>query len=928
MSLKRRLNSSNSKVKPRITNTNITVKPFVVKDVKPIIATTDTVSKPIVINNFQPTFIKSDLKLRRQKQNLNRIDIIKQRFEINFPIIELFKGTPASQLKVPYTNNLQPEDTEIFTINEPLNGKIYLPRYKIKSHKVSDKQQLLIKLTESTDGEGGSLNIQLQTIAPPEIAAVATGMSPADINPIFEISYTLPNSGLVITEQFTEKIKTEDGYDITARISSTFKYNQLVAAMLDGIYGCQLVIKREFSFGIPVKVTPSNNDLNINPQLYFTGKESSTINGNVFTRINLSIKNWESFSNDLFKASPSLPPCGLNTNSSRTWLDIFDGAGKRLYGYCAFNTNENLRSFSFAISANQTLPLKVYITLNDRELNKTYTSNIISLQANPIPLTEEVHQKLYTITVKEFIQEEPFHLPELLYQYIYGNTSRTIVNEGGFIQHNVVFSRMEHIYLQDVSNPYSFYYLPERFILSSINYPPFSPNFKVKLVGKTIDDISAYISYEADAYTDPERIIDAFDKLQKTTGLENDKIKFSPLSISGDKLLYKLSVPGEIGYKERNESLLTLNNIKDSLQPISLPLFQDLFDNLTTAQTTSMLMGHIEVTILGRSQPAIVPVSIKLTDIYNEVFLIEQGKTPIIHIGIQNNSDNTLQAQGLVAEIQNGENILSCSKANLQLPLILNPGEKTEFILIPKGLVEKTNNIKVVLNWEGIHDQQGFQIYREYYDSADFIQATNGSVSTLQLDNITGTLTLPEREIPLNIKKIYTPNLIESGTKISFLAFLSEEVDSYNPEDFIFRWEGLKIIPDKDKLFETIVDTSIGANYELNVKISLFIKFKTETTSIRLLKVEFKNEIDGPLINTVMFNDTDQINEVSGTIEKEAVLMMPIKNYVLGSPNSGEYFYRITLIKETDTLGNTQISESQWQSKSGSLEITTNQLPI
>ncbi|MDD4777172.1 MAG: hypothetical protein PHV53_02670 [Fermentimonas sp.] len=934
MSLKRRLNVSDFRIRPEITRINEIKDPIEVKEVKPTITTINPAITTIneiqphrVVINAKPGLNKADFRLKKRDLATNRIDLIRQRVELNFPIFDLFKGTPASQLNVPYTNNQQPSDTEIFSINDPANGKSFLPRYKIKSQKVSDKQQLMIKLNEAAEGEGGTLNIQLQSVVPPEIAATVAGMKPVKPNISFEIRYTLPNTGFKIVEPFTEIIETEDGYSISAHINSILKYNQLIAAMLDSIYGCQLVVKRELSFGIPFQNVPANNNLNINPQLYFTGKETSNINGNIFTRINLSVKNWKSFSNDLFIAAPSLPPCGLNSNASRTWVDIFDNKGKRLYGYCAFNSNENLKSFSFAVAANQNLPVNVYITLTDRAQNKVYTSNIINIQSTPTPIIESITEQLFTITTKEFTQEELFHLPELLYPYIYRNTTRTTVDVGGFVQHNIVFKRSEHIYLQDELNPTSFYFLPDSFVLGRGTYPPFYPSLKVKLDGETVEDLRASINYEAVAYTDAERIFDAFDELQKKTGLNKDDINFSPLSISGDKLNYKLSAPGEIGFKERKDSLVSLNRIIDTLPPISLPVFEDLFDNLTSPAATAMLQGHVEVTILGRAQPAIIPVNLKLTEVYSEILLIEQSKVPIIYIGIENNSGNTLQAQGLAAELQDGENILSCSKANLKLPLTLNPGEKTEFILIPKGPVQNPDSVKVILNWEGMQGTGTFHMQSQLYGTADFVQATNGLESTLQMDNVKGILSLPERDVPLNIKKINAPNSIASGEKYSFLAFLSEEVATYDPLDFIFQWEGLKIIPDKSKLFDIIVATSVGANYALTVKISLFIKFKTDTTSIRLMKVEFKNRQDGPLINTIMFTETDKSNEVLGIIEKEAVLMMPVKDYVLGDPNAGQYFYRITLIKETDTLGNTEITEGEWKAKSGSLEITTNQLP-
>ncbi len=94
-----------------------------------------------------------------------------------------------------------------------------------------------------------------------------------------------------------------------------------------------------------------------------------------FTHYTLNVINRNSFPAELFKLAPSLPPCGLNKNASRSWVDIFDEKGKRIYGFCALTSTDYLKGIWFAIPKGQALPNKVYITITDRLCNKVYTSN-------------------------------------------------------------------------------------------------------------------------------------------------------------------------------------------------------------------------------------------------------------------------------------------------------------------------------------------------------------------------------------------------------------------------------------------------------------------------------------------------------------------------------------------------------------------------
>jgi hypothetical protein len=117
-----------------------------------------------------------------------------------------------------------------------------------------------------------------------------------------------------------------------------------------------------------------------NPVLILTGTEDYTTSAGDFTRYKLSVSNWNAYPSELFKAAPDLPPCGLNTESSRTWVDIYNLKGDRLYGFCALGAASDLQSLWFAVEKGETPPQGVYIVLTDRRCNQDYTSNKVTIE--------------------------------------------------------------------------------------------------------------------------------------------------------------------------------------------------------------------------------------------------------------------------------------------------------------------------------------------------------------------------------------------------------------------------------------------------------------------------------------------------------------------------------------------------------------------
>ena len=113
-----------------------------------------------------------------------------------------------------------------------------------------------------------------------------------------------------------------------------------------------------------------------NPILYFLGPEYVEISGKQMIRYHYDVLNKDIYPDDMFAKSPSLPPCGANTQAARTWVDLYDQAGKRLNGFCALGKSADLDKIWFALEVDKIPPSYIYIELNDRKTVTKYKSNL------------------------------------------------------------------------------------------------------------------------------------------------------------------------------------------------------------------------------------------------------------------------------------------------------------------------------------------------------------------------------------------------------------------------------------------------------------------------------------------------------------------------------------------------------------------------
>lgn len=113
-----------------------------------------------------------------------------------------------------------------------------------------------------------------------------------------------------------------------------------------------------------------------NPVLAFIGQEQVEAGGKQLIRYKYDVANKAKYPNELFAPSPNLPPCGTNTKSARTWIDVYDQRGRRLNGFCGITRSADLDKLWFDLAPDMVPPSWVYIEMTDRETDTKYKSNL------------------------------------------------------------------------------------------------------------------------------------------------------------------------------------------------------------------------------------------------------------------------------------------------------------------------------------------------------------------------------------------------------------------------------------------------------------------------------------------------------------------------------------------------------------------------
>lgn len=114
------------------------------------------------------------------------------------------------------------------------------------------------------------------------------------------------------------------------------------------------------------------------PVLAYSGTEDYEVNGRLLTAYHLDVVNKGDFPDVLFEPSPGLPPCGLNSTASRSWVSVYVG-GAYVYGFCGFTNAGSLGSIWFGLDRGHRPTGPVAITITDRKCGRTVHSNEVTI---------------------------------------------------------------------------------------------------------------------------------------------------------------------------------------------------------------------------------------------------------------------------------------------------------------------------------------------------------------------------------------------------------------------------------------------------------------------------------------------------------------------------------------------------------------------
>lgn len=375
-----------------------------------------------------------------------------------------------------------------------------------------------------------------------------------------------------------------------------------------------------------------------------------------FTRFSLQVDNWTAFSDDFFAPSPDLPPCGLNTSSSRTWVDIVDAqTGGRIYGFCALGASSNLTQLWFAVTAGAAPPAAVQVQLTDRRTGVVQRSNPVPTTVPEPPPPPEPTWVALRQDLRQVLTPEPFTFSPTLHSYIFDGVSP---GGGGnqLIRYALVRDGRYHTYLQDASRPWVVYVFPDEFAIARRPVAPFWPFVTVR-VSSSADGLTTTVilDYVVAPVVDQARLVAARAALLADPSFGEQRVEFQPYLT--EDVSFTTDRPTESGSsieRRPDAALLLRSALKDTL---SMPLgdFLLLYDAMQ-GQTASLFSGHVDIGT-GGGGPEVVPFLAKMSDLQGEIFGYRAtlGADGLLDVQLTNRIESPVDVHALdVTLVQDG----------------------------------------------------------------------------------------------------------------------------------------------------------------------------------------------------------------------------------------------------------------------------------
>lgn len=697
-------------------------------------------------------------------------------------------GVPRDQIHVPISPVPAVTDTLLFESAADGAQKFFLPRYRLATQLVSGRQQYRISLQEHAPnwqlelfleafpapelGESfrtaQKLSHDLTVLLRYQIAgsgaqkelpfgevsqsdggahAVLTVTSLGERDELYQamtserydstlvvrrrIQVAIPTDETGTTLSATEAVLGGEITAIAAGLLPLYQRPEVLAASQVGAQGLEgrVVLARKVGpiEPPPVIIRPLPRPTPIAlpvPQLVLKGSEEYEAGGRQWVRYLLSVTNASSYAEELFAPAPKLPPCGRNTNASRTWVDILTGDGSRLYGFCALGSARNLDSLWFAIERGQRPPDSVYITLNDRQTNRTVRSAAVAIPPPPtVPTFLETTSELD-------VAVDPFCFPPALHGYIYQGVTPGTGQELGLIRWQVRWKNVFYSYFQEQARSYLFYYLPDSFRFARRPEDNHGPLLSVRIrsADGTDSGTEVTLAYVAVPFVDEDRLATATTELRPhIPHSAGSDLVFQPLSTANTRfVLERPRATGAVVEERPTASLALRSGIHDTL---TMPLddFQPLFDAMM-GNGVGMFGGKVVAKISGWPDEE-VPFDGRFSQAVGDLFdynAVQNGDGNEVTATLTNAIESPLRIDGLVAKLNRGADGVPATIRGIGLPIAnLAPGESISVVVAattsPAGSGALTaefdlSQVRVIVDneaiWNAVLERSSLEYYR------------------------------------------------------------------------------------------------------------------------------------------------------------------------------------------------------------------------
>lgn len=445
----------------------------------------------------------------------------------------------------------------------------------------------------------------------------------------------------------------------------------------------------------------------VRPRLSLVGAKAVEIRSKKFTRYSLSVTNVDEFSPLLFKPAPDLPPCGNNTKASRTWVEISDQRGKRIYGYCALSKPSSLAKLSFHIREGSTPPESVRISLNDRRTRTVRHSNLVGLDNEST--TTVTKYKVIQVESMTAAMPDPLVFDERLHSYIF-----TFLDQQGrtdLIRHELLYNGRSHSYFVDAQHRHRVFYLPDSFKIARWDRPPYAPKMSVTIQSREdssgISDV--LVTFLAAPVVDKKRLAQAAATLQTSLSDANQSIEM--LHYPVNQFSFRVSHPSAAGNVVVDQDTST----SDFYQGVHSTLSMELADFLPCfaammGKTAASFHGSGAVSISGTEQIINIPFTADFADLAGALFehAVLEGREGSVSLSLINSIESSLSINSLEVTLKRGAMETSAAFiAEPNLPCVLAAGDTLSMEILPEqSLAESgplmanvdTNDVEVVLD--------------------------------------------------------------------------------------------------------------------------------------------------------------------------------------------------------------------------------------